>query len=69
MKSAFFYADGGMVASTYQVWLQLELYTLTGIFECVGLRKKVRKTVGMVCQNCQAVGVQADEAYTRSMTG
>ena len=58
-----------MVASTNPVWLQNEFDTLTGIFDRVGLRTNVRKTVGMVCQPCWAVGVQADKAYKRRMMG
>ena len=42
---------------------------LTGIFDRVGLRTNVRKTVGMVWRPCRAAGVRADEAYTRRMTG
>ena len=38
-----------------------------GLFDRVGLRKNVRKTVGMVCQPCRAAGVR-DKAYTRRMT-
>ena len=42
---------------------------LMGIFDRVGMKTNVRKTVGMVCHPCRAVGVQADEAYTRRITG
>ena len=30
--------------------------TLVGLFDRVGLRNNVRKTVGMVCRPCQATG-------------
>ena len=43
--------------------------TLTGLFDRVGLRTNVSKTMGMVCRPCQAAGVRVDEAYTRQMTG
>ena len=68
-KVAFFYADGRMVASTDPGWLQSAFDTLTGLFDQVGLPKNVCKTVGMVCRPCRVAGVQADEAYTRRMTG
>ena len=58
-----------MVASTNPVWLQNAFDTLTGIFDRVGLRTNVRKTVGMVCQPYRVVGVREDEAYKRRMTG
>ena len=69
VKAELFYADGKMVASTDPGWIQLEFYTLTGIFDRVGLRTNVRKTVGMVCRPFRAAGVQVDEAYIRRMTG
>ena len=42
---------------------------LTGLFDRVGLRTKVRKTVGMVCRPFRAARVRADEAYNQRMTG
>ena len=50
-------------------WLKSIFYTLTGLFDWVGLQTKVRKTVGMVCKLFHAVGVRSDEAYTRRMMG
>ena len=47
-KAAFFYVYNRMVASTNPGWIQSAFDTLTGIFERVGLRKKIRKIVGMV---------------------
>ena len=58
-----------MVESTDPGWIQLEFDTLTGIFDRVGLRTNVRKTVGMVCRLCRAARVRSDEAYTWIMTG
>ena len=69
VNTSFFYADNGMVESTDPEWLHTTFYTLTGIFYRVGLRKSVRKTVGMVCQPFCAARVRADEAYTWRMTG
>ena len=58
MKSEFFYADDGMVASKDPGWIQLEFDTLTGIFDRVGLQTNVRNTVGVVCRSCWEAGVQ-----------
>ena len=43
VQAVFLNADGGMVASTDPVWLQNAFYTLTGLFDRVVLRTKVRK--------------------------
>ena len=69
VKAALIYADDGMVAYTNPGWTQYAFDTLTGIFDRVGLKTNVRKTIGMVCQPCRAAGVQADEAYTQWMMG
>ena len=69
VKSAFFYADGGMVVSTDLGWLQSAIDTMMGIFDQIGLRKKLRKTVGMVCRPYQTSKVRTDKAYTRQMAG
>ena len=69
VKVDFFYADKGLVDSTDPGWLQSAFDTLTGIFDRVGLRTNVLKTVGMVCRPCRAAGVRANEAYTQSMKG
>ena len=69
LKTAFFYADNGMVASTNPGWLHTAFNMLTGIFYWVRLQKNVRKTVGVVCQPFCAAGVRADKAYIWRMTG
>ena len=69
MKSAFFYADDGVVASTDPGCLQSEFDTLTGIFGRVRQQTNVRKTVGVLYRLCRAAEVRADEAYIRRMTG
>ena len=51
-QNDLFYADDGMVASSDPQWLQGDFSTLVGLFDRVGLRTKVRKTVGMVCRPC-----------------
>ena len=58
-----------MVASANMRWLQTIFNTLTRIFDQVGLRKNIIKTVGVVCQPCRASVVWSDKAYTRWMPG
>ena len=55
-QAALFYANDGMVASSDPGWLQGAFNVLVGLFDRVGLRTNVRKTVGMVCHPCQAAG-------------
>ena len=62
VNAAFFYAYNGLVVSTDPGWIQSLFGMLTGLFNQVGLRNNVRKTVGMVCQPCWAAGVRADKA-------
>ena len=50
-------------------WFQLAFDFLTGLFDRVGLRKNVCKTVGTLYQPCRAAWVRADKAYTRRMAG
>ena len=57
IKAELFYADNWMVAPTDSGRLQLAFDTLPGIFDRLGLRKNLRKTVGMVCRPCRAAGV------------
>ena len=45
-----------MVSSTDPGWLQSEFVMLTGLFDLVGLRKNIRKTMGMVCKPFRAAG-------------
>ena len=64
-----FYAENGMVASSDPRWIQWDFDTLVSLFEQVGLRKNVGKTVRMVCHPCQAAGTQSSAAYGRKMMG
>ena len=57
-QAALFYADDGMVALSEPLWLQWAFDALVGLFERVGLRTNVGKTVSMVCRPCQAAGMQ-----------
>ena len=49
VKEEFFYAGDGVVDSTDSGWLQLAFDFLMGLFDWVGLRTNVRKTVGVMC--------------------
>ena len=66
---ALFYTYDGMVVSSYPLWIQGVFNTLVGLFDRMGLRKNVGKTVGMVCHPCQAVGNLSTEAYGRRVRG
>ena len=68
-QAALFYADGGMVALSDPCWIQWAFNALVSLFEHVGLRTNLGKTVSMVCRPCQAVGNQLEEAYGRKMMG
>ena len=48
--AVYFYANDGLVASTQLERLQRDFDFLTGLFNWVGLRANMAKTVGMVCQ-------------------
>ena len=67
VKSAFFNADDGVVASTDPGWIQSAFDLMTGVFDRLGLRTNIHKAVGMVCLPCQASGVRSFEAYNRRM--
>ena len=68
-QADLFYVDDGMVDSYDSCWIQGVFNTLVGLFDRVGLQKNVRKTVGMVCHPCQAVGNLSEAAYGRRVTG
>ena len=68
-KAALFYAEDGMVASLDPRWIQGAFNTPVGLFDRVGLRTNIEKTVGMVCRPCQAAGNQLEAAYGRRITG
>ena len=57
------------MSSTQPERLQRAFDVLTGLFNWVGLRSNMLKTVGMVCQPCHAPGGVLEEAYTRRVTG
>ena len=68
--SAVFYADDGMVGATDPQCLQGAFSTLVAIFDRVGLRTNVDKTVSMACQPCQAgSGNRTPDGYRRRVTG
>ena len=49
IKASFFYTDNRMVASTNSWWIETAFDMLTGIFDWVGLKKNVKKIMGMMC--------------------
>ena len=58
-----------MVASSDPASLQGAFNALVGLFDRVGLQNNVGKTVGMVCQPCQAAGNITTASYGRRITG
>ena len=47
-RTAFFYMESSLVASTDPECMQGEFETITGLFERVGLQTNTSKTVGML---------------------
>ena len=68
-QNSHFYVDDGMMALSDLVWLQGEFITLVGMFDWVGLRENVEKTVGMVCHPFQTAVTQLEAAYERHIMG
>ena len=69
-QTTLLYVDDGMVASSDPAWLQGAFNALVGLFDRVGLRKNVGKTVSMVCHPCQATaGNTTQVAYGRRLMG
>ena len=51
----YFYAEDGILASTRANRIQREVYVLTKLFELVGMRTNVEKTVSTACQTCSKI--------------
>ena len=68
-QAALLYAEDGMISSSNPRWIQLAFNSLVSLFERVGLRTNVGKTVSMVCRPCQAAGTQSIATYGRKITG
>ena len=68
-QNYLFCVDNGMIASSDPLWLQGDFSTLVGLFNRVGLKTNVGKTVEMVYHPCQAAGTPLEAAYGRRMTG
>ena len=66
--NTLFYTDDGTVALSDPRWLQGAFSTLVGMFDRMGLRNNVWKTVGMVCRPFQEAGTHSGVAYGRRMT-
>ena len=64
MLTGLLYTYGGLLALPWPVRLQEALDVLTGLFDWVGLRKNLDKTVGMVCQPYHTSGRQFEVVYT-----
>ena len=65
-----FYADDGMVALLDPAWLQGTFSALVAIFDRVGMRTNVGKTVSMACHPCRArAGNQTEAGYSRRLMG
>ena len=68
--SAVFYANNGMVVPLDPEWLQGAFSALVAIFDRVGLRTNVDKTVSMACHPCRAgTGNWTTEGYRRRLMG
>ena len=59
VQESFLYAENWILFSTYPGWLQTVFEILTGLFDQVGLKTNVRKTVGIVFLTFRAVGEQS----------
>ena len=69
-QSAVFYAADRMVVSLGPAWLQGAFSALVAIFDRVGLRTNVKKTVSMACHPCRAgSGNWTTAGYSRRLTG
>ena len=58
-----------MVASSDPKWIQGGFSTLFGLFDRVGLKTNVGKSIVTVCRPCQVAGMQSEAAYGRQMMG
>ena len=68
-QNALFYTDEVMIKLSDMRWLQGAFSTLVGLFDRVGLKTNIGKTLGMVFRPCQLVGTQLEAVYERRMTG
>ena len=60
--------DNGMVASTNLGWLNTAFDMLMVLFDQVGLKKNIQKTVRIVCHPCWVTRVRAYKNNNRRMT-
>ena len=67
---AVFSVEDGMFVSSDPTWLQGAFSALVAIFNRVGLRTNVGKTVSMACHPCWAGdGNRTKAGYSRRLTG
>ena len=65
-----FYADDRMVGASDPAWLQGAFSALLDIFDRVGLRTNVDKTVSMDCHPCREwTGNRTTKGYRRKLMG
>ena len=62
-KAAFFYADGGLVASTNLLWIQWSFDVLIGLFQRLGIQSNMVNIVAMVWYPGPIYGRQSTAAY------
>ena len=66
--TSYFYANDGLLASTWAHRLHRSFDVLTDLFEQVGLCTNVVNTVSMACRPCRAIGGHSVEAYGLRIT-
>ena len=66
---AYLYDNDGLIAPMWAIQIQKAFVVLANLFECVGLRNNVHKTVSMVCQPCHYLCGMSIDAYTLRITG
>ena len=64
-----FYAEDGLIYSTQPEWIQGVFRNLMGMFDQMGLRTNMGKTVGIICQTCCTVRTHLDVVYKNTITG
>ena len=67
--AAYFYADYGIITSTWVARLQRAFDTLTELFDHMGLHINVENMASMDCRSCCALGGNSVEAYCLHMMG
>ena len=66
---AFFCTNDGLLTSLWTAHLQVVINVLTGMFDMVGIKTNVKKTVDMVCQTYQMASEHLEVTNERRMAG